>query len=92
MVACHFVEVSLLHAQLFLVLFFQDLEIEIEEALDLGRVGQREAVDVLEEAFERRQQVVVHLLPLGREILFNEYTRHQRQLAVGVVAENAFVR
>lgn len=35
---------------------------------------------------------MVHLRPLRREVLFNEYARDKCQLAVSIIAENAVVR
>ena len=83
--ASDLVKVAFLNAQLLLILLLQHLTVEIEEPLDLWRVGQRETVDVLEEALEGREQVLVHLEPLGWEVLFNEYTGHKCQLAKSVV-------
>ena len=92
MVARHLVEVALLHAQLLFVLLLQHLEVEVKEALNLGRVCQPQAVDVLEEILERLQQVRVHLGPLRREVLLHKYARDQCQLQVCVLTKNAVVR
>ena len=83
--ASDLVKVAFLNAQLLLVLLLQHLSVEIEKSLDLGCVGQRETVDILEEALKGREQVLVHLEPLGWEVLFNEYTGHKCQLAKSVV-------
>ena len=52
MVAGNFVEVTFLQTQLLLILLFQHLEVEIEEAHYLGGVLGLQAVDVVEEVVE----------------------------------------
>lgn len=91
-VSGHLIEVPLLHTQLLLVLLLQHLEVEVEEPLDLGRIGQTQAVDVLEEVLESAEKVGVHLRPLGRKVLLYKYARDKRQLKVRVFSEYAVVR
>jgi hypothetical protein len=68
------------------------LEVEVEEPLNLGRIGKTQAVDVLEEVLESAEQVGVHLRPLGRKVLLYKNARDECQLKVRVISEYAVVR
>ena len=63
MVSGNFVEMAFLQAELLLILFFQHLEVEVEEALDLGNILRLEAVEIVEQVVKGLQQPLVQLRP-----------------------------
>ena len=91
-VAGHLVEMALLETELFLILFFEHLEVKAEEALDFGGVFGLQAVDVVEEVVEGLQKPLVQLRPAGREVLLHENAGHQRKLIVCILTQNTVIR
>ena len=87
----NFVEVALLSGQLLLILLHQHLVVEAEEPLDLGRIVCLQAVDVVEEVVEHRQQPLVQLGPVRREVLLHEDAGDSSQLVVSSLRQYAFV-
>ena len=86
MVLGNLVEVAFLSDEFLSILFFKHCKVELKEPNYLRRVVQSQRVYVLKQVFKGRQQVYVHLRPVGWEVLFDENTHHKSQLSKGIVA------
>lgn len=91
MVSSHLVKVTFLGGQLFLVLLFQHLEVEIKEPLDLGGILSLQGVYVCEKLVECRKQPLVKLRPVRGKILLDEDACHYSELIIGILSEYAVV-
>ena len=52
----NFVEMTFLGRELLLVLFLQDLEVEVQESLDFGSIIYLKAIDVVEQLVKSGQE------------------------------------
>ena len=87
----YLVEVALQSAQLLFVLFFQHLEVKAQKSLDLRSVFCLEAMNIIIQVFKGGEQPGIQLWPVAGKVLLHKSARHQRQLGVRALSQNAVV-